>query len=76
MTVTDPDSRRGFYAKYQVRKAIQPGTTQIGANPWLSDVFVLNYKNDKHAAVALLAYADSCEAEYPHLAADLRRQVT
>lgn len=75
MTITDPDTARGLYGKYEVRKAIQPGTTQLGANPWLADVFVLNYTKDPHAAVALAAYATSCAADYPQLAADLREKL-
>lgn len=35
-------------------------------------VFVLAFTKDPHAAVALAAYAESCAAEYPKLAADLR----
>lgn len=34
--------------------------------------FVLDCTYDPHARAALLAYADSCQAEYPFLAADLR----
>lgn len=36
-------------------------------------VFVLAYEKDPHAAVALAAYAQSCEHDYPQLAADLRK---
>lgn len=36
-------------------------------------VFVLDYSNDPHAAVALAAYAKSCEHDYPVLADDLRK---
>ena len=35
-------------------------------------VFVLAYARDAHARAALSAYADSCETDYPQLAADLR----
>lgn len=34
--------------------------------------FVLAYTRDPRARAALAAYADSCDAEYPRLAADLR----
>lgn len=36
--------------------------------------FVLDIDHDPHAAPALLAYADSCQATHPQLAADLRRK--
>jgi hypothetical protein len=34
--------------------------------------FVLDVTYDSHARAALFAYADSCEHEFPLLAADLR----
>jgi hypothetical protein len=34
--------------------------------------FVLDVTYDPHSRAALLAYADSCEHEFPLLAADLR----
>lgn len=38
--------------------------------------FVLDVDHDPHALPALLAYASSCDAASPELAADLRRLVT
>lgn len=35
--------------------------------------FVLDCDHDPHAKAALKAYADSCRADYPKLAADLDR---
>lgn len=69
MTTTDPDTERGLYSKYQVYRNTVP--------PLKLDepCFVLRYGTDPHAAVALAAYAKSCEAEYPQLAADLREQL-
>lgn len=66
MTITDPDQQRGLYGKYRVEK--------VNGKP-VGRTFVLAYDNDPHAQVALAAYADSCEAEYPQLAADLRTQL-
>ncbi|PQM45691.1 hypothetical protein C1Y40_04135 [Mycobacterium talmoniae] len=57
------DRERGLYDKYRVERA--DGKAK---GPY----FVLAYTTDPHAAVALAAYADSCEADYPMLAADLR----
>jgi hypothetical protein len=67
---SDPDSARGLYSKYEVYK-IEPWGTGIR----LTDpgpVFVLAYPKDPHARVALAAYAESCQADYPYLAEDLR----
>lgn len=65
----DPDKGRGLYPKYQVRKIDQDNDTY---SPPLRHCFVLNYAIDPHARVALATYADSCEADYPLLAKDLR----
>lgn len=66
MTIIDPDIERGLYGKYLVFKA---GGDMV---PVTEPSFVLRYTIDPHAAVALAAYAKSCEADYPQLAADLR----
>ncbi|OHV03700.1 hypothetical protein [Mycobacterium talmoniae] len=62
MTAVD-DRQRGLYGKYCVERA--DGKDK---GPY----FVLAYTSDPHAAVALAAYAKSCEGDYPMLAADLR----
>lgn len=64
----DPDRDRGLYRKYQVQKVTRDGEL-VDPGP----VFVLAYTRDPHARVALAAYADSCAADFPPLAADLRR---
>lgn len=64
---TDPDTQRGLYGKYKVER--------IDGKP-RGPYFVLDYAHDPHAVAALLAYADSCEAEFPALAADLRKLVS
>lgn len=38
-------------------------------------VFVLAYGKDPHARAALSAYAESCAADYPQLAADLLAEI-
>lgn len=67
MTTTDPDTKRGLYGKYRVEKSNGKPT---------GPVFVLAYATDPHARVALAAYADSCETDYPQLAADLRASLS
>lgn len=61
------DPTRGLYEKFIVRR------TDDSPKHDGCEYFVLDLTHDKHAAPALAAYADSCEAEYPLLAADLRR---
>jgi len=57
----------GLRGKYDVRK--------VATGEQVEACFVLRYDRDPHARAALLAYAESCEAENPLLAADLRRMV-
>lgn len=62
MTAFDPDQERALYPKYRVEKI-------GGETPgWC---FVLAPETDRHAKVALAAYAASCAADYPYLARDL-----
>lgn len=63
---TEDDRSRGLYGKYRVERI--DGKVR---GPY----FVLDYAHDPHAQFALLAYADSCESEYPELARDLRAQL-
>ena len=63
---------RGLYAKYRITRTdgqSAPGKKHDGCH-----YFVLDLTHDKHAAPALRAYADSCEAEHPALARDLREE--
>ena len=65
------DRQRGLYRKYElfrVRHSYGREYRERVTDPF----FALRYTTDPHAAVALRAYADSCEAEYPVLAAELR----
>ena len=59
-------SKRGLYPKYRVEK--RDGTpTDLEA-----EYFVLRVDADRHARVALAAYAESVRAENPRLSCDLR----
>lgn len=61
----------GLYEKFRVERTdgkSAPGEKHSGCR-----YFVLDLDHDPHAAPALKAYAESCESEYPNLAADLRR---
>jgi len=63
----DPDSKRGLYRKYEVRRLDDPNEKHIDCS-----YYVLDCDHDRFAAPALRAYADACAAEYPLLARDLR----
>ena len=73
-TVTDQteinQNNIGLYPKFQVIRT--DGQSAPGQKHEHSEYFVLNLSTDKHAIPAISAYAKSCEAEYPLLAADLR----
>ena len=88
MTTTDPDTERGLYHKYEVRKLVYGKKWEIiGLGPegrWVPHItykeadgrcFVLDFDNDPHARVALRAYAQSCANDYPELANDLMHQL-
>lgn len=78
-----PNSERGLYGKYEVHKLRRTVRRFEGSSGTVTTiervdpgpVFVLAYTTDPHAAVALAAYAKSCETDYPKLAADLREQL-
>lgn len=67
------DPTRGLYNKFEVRRV--DGSSEPGGKHHGCEYFVLDLTHDKHAPAALLAYANSCAAEYPLLAADLREKV-
>ena len=73
MTTIETDhENRGLYRKYELRRVNEDGSLRyVVADPF----FALRYTTDPHARVALEAYADSCAADYPALAADLYRQL-
>lgn len=67
------DKTRGLYNKFDVRRT--DGSSAPGEKHHNCEYFVLDLDHDKHAVAAINAYADSCESEYPELAADLRARV-
>lgn len=60
----------GLYNKFRIERT--DGKSAPGEKHSGCDYFVLDITHDEHAKAALLAYADSCAADYPALAADLR----
>ena len=64
------DRTRGLYDKFYVERT--DATDQPGGKHAGCEYFVLDLDHDQHAGPALEAYAASCEADYPALAADLR----
>ncbi len=73
-TVTDnaqvDQSTIGLYNKFQVIRT--DGKDAPGQKHEHDEYFVLNLTTDKHALPAISAYANSCSADYPALAIDLR----
>ncbi|MBC7860316.1 MAG: hypothetical protein H7Z39_16405 [Burkholderiaceae bacterium] len=65
---------QGLYNKFNVTRA--DGRHAAGEKHADCEYFVLDVSHDKHALPALIAYADSCEADYPLLSADLRSKAT
>ena len=63
------DRTRGIYEKFRVERT--DGKSAPGQKHESCDYFVLDLTHDPHAYVAIVAYADSCRAEYPLLADDL-----
>jgi hypothetical protein len=80
----EDDKDRGFYPKYRAFKigdnvggSMEGVPIKIAGVPVeevLAPFFLLKF-HDPHARVAIKAYADSCEKQYPKLAADLRRKL-
>ena len=67
------DQNVGLYKKYKITRT--DGSTEPGEKHHDCDYFVLDITHDPHAKAAILAYAASCEADYPHLARDLRAKL-
>lgn len=65
----DQDQAKGLYHKYDIRRT--NGSSEPGGKHHECHYFVLDLHHDPHAKAALRAYAESCEQEYPFLAADL-----
>ena len=64
---------QGLYHKFNVTRT--DGTDAPGGKHEGNEYFVLNLTTDKHGIPAIAAYAESCAAEYPLLASDLRAKV-
>lgn len=67
------DKNRGLYHKFNIART--DGSSGPGGKHEHCEYFVLDLAHDKHAMAAISAYADSCEKEFPALAADLRRKL-
>lgn len=69
--MSDEEKRyRGLYDKFEVLRT--DGRDNEGEKHFGCRYFILDLNHDPHARVAILAYANSCEADYPRLARDLR----
>ena len=67
------DTQRGLYQKFNVTRtdgSDSPGERNHGHRYLVLDLDKL--ATDAHAKAAVIAYAESCEDDYPQLAADLR----
>lgn len=62
-----------LYHKFNVERT--DGRSAPGQDHHGCDYFVLDLTHDKFSRAALLAYAGACEAEFPMLAADIRRKL-
>lgn len=65
-------SREGLIGKFKVER-LTPSSRGINHNG--CQYFVLDITHDPFTRAAVLAYADECGEEYPHLAVDLRKAV-
>lgn len=65
------DKTKGLYNKFIVLRT--DGKSEEGQKHHGCQYFVLDINHDPHAKAAILAYANSCEQEYPLLATDLRK---
>lgn len=68
--ITLTSKERGIYHKFNVVRT--DGKSAPGQKHHGCFYFVLDCDHDPHARAALLAYAASCEADYPALASDVR----
>lgn len=65
------DKTRGMYGKFKVERT--DGKSAAGEKHDGCEYFVLDASCDPHAIPALMAYAESCNREYPLLAVDVRK---
>lgn len=71
--IDSSDKNRGLYEKFLVERT--DGRSKRGEKHFLCEYFVLDLDHDKFARMALEAYANACEFEFPVLAADLRKKL-
>ena len=64
-----PAEQQGLFHKFDIRRT--DGSDQPGGKHFGCRYFVLDMTHDAHAPAALRAYAESCKATHPALAADL-----
>lgn len=65
------DKTKGLFNKFHVMR--MDGRDLPGEKHAWCKYFVLDLTHDPHAVPAIRAYAESCRADYPALAADLDR---
>lgn len=65
------DREKGLYQKYHVQRV--DGSDAPGGRHDGCEYFVLDVTHDPHARRALIAYANSCQHEFPQLADDIYR---
>jgi len=66
----DDEKERGLYRKFRVTRVHDPEEKHKDCF-----YFVLDLDHDPHALPAIRAYIESCEEEYPVLAADLTQMI-
>lgn len=64
--------QQGMFRKFSVQRV--DGSDVVGGKHFGCRYFVLDMDHDAHAPAALRAYAKSCRATHPELAADLDRE--
>lgn len=68
----DPEKTQGLNAS---KWTVVRNDARSAAKHANCEFFVLDLNHDKFTKPALIAYADACRAEYPHLAADLDAKI-
>lgn len=68
------DKTQGLYEKFKVERT--DGSSAPGCKHETCQYFVLDLTHDVHAKAAIWAYSESCKAQYPELARDLRNKIT
>lgn len=70
--ITKAPEKQGLFRKFEVRRL--DGSDHPGEKHYGCRYFVLDLSHDKHAPAAMRAYAASCSATHPALAADIRAE--